>query len=258
MELRILGAHQWESTSHKCACALIDGRIAIDAGSVCSTLSLDEQAGVGALLLSHYHLDHIKDYGALAFQTGERRTLDVLTSSVVRERITSSIIDDGLWLDLEEYPNREAPAVRYRELNGFETEQFEGYRIRAVPVTHSVPCTGFDVLGPDGRRLFYTADTGPEWVKYWPGDATPVDLLITEVTYANRLATLADQVGHQTPAMLERALRRFRENCGYLPRVVVTHLQPPSETEIRDQVAAVATEIGATIVVATEDQRFAV
>lgn len=256
MELRILGAHQWESTTHKCACALIDGRIAIDAGSLCSTLSLAEQAGVGAVLLSHYHLDHVKDFGALAFHTADIRTLQVFGSSVVRDTLTTAITHSGIWLDLEAFPNETTPAVRWHLLDSGARVDWEGYSIRAVPVAHSVPCTGFEVADASGRRLFYTSDTSPGWTASWGPESPRIDVLVTEVTYADRMAELASRVSHQTPATLELALTQFRARCGYLPRVVVTHVQPPHEVEVRSQVAVVAARLGADITVSHEHDRF--
>lgn len=258
MELRILGAHQWESNSHRCACALIDGTIAIDAGSICSALSLDEQAAVRAVLLTHYHLDHVKDFGSLAFHTFDHRTLTVFSSALVRRTVTKAIVDTDIWLDLERFPSPEAPAVRYIEVGAFESVAFDGYTIRGVPVAHAVPCTGFEVTDAAGKRLFYTSDTGPDWVARWNEDSPRLDVLVTEVTFSNRMADLAKRAAHQTPAMLQLALEQFREQCGYLPRVVVTHLQPPHEEAIREEVAIVNRNLAADITVATEDQRFEV
>ena len=66
MELRILGCHGGESPKHKTSSFLIDERIALDAGAVTSMLTLEEQKRVDSVLVSHAHLDHIKDLATLA------------------------------------------------------------------------------------------------------------------------------------------------------------------------------------------------
>src|SRR5690606_12307204 len=66
MELRILGCHGGETPHHKTSSFLVDGRLAIDAGAVTSMLTLEEQRRIEAVLVSHAHLDHIKDLATLA------------------------------------------------------------------------------------------------------------------------------------------------------------------------------------------------
>ena len=43
MHVRVLGAHNLETTKAHHTCFLIDGKIAIDAGSLVSTLGMDER-----------------------------------------------------------------------------------------------------------------------------------------------------------------------------------------------------------------------
>ena len=61
MQLRVLGAHNMESRDTRMECHLIDGVLALDAGSLARALSFEEQRGVRAVLLTHRHFDHIKD-----------------------------------------------------------------------------------------------------------------------------------------------------------------------------------------------------
>jgi len=66
MELRILGCHGGETPKHKTSSFLLDGRVGLDAGAVTSMLTLEEQKKIDACLVSHAHLDHIKDLATLA------------------------------------------------------------------------------------------------------------------------------------------------------------------------------------------------
>ncbi len=61
MLLRILGAHNMESIDTRMECHLIDGVLALDAGSLARSLSFEEQRGIRAILLSHRHFDHLRD-----------------------------------------------------------------------------------------------------------------------------------------------------------------------------------------------------
>src|SRR5579859_4854871 len=70
MELRVVGCHGGETPKHRTSGFLLHGKsgghIAIDAGCLSSGLTLKEQAQLGAVLVSHGHMDHLKDLATLA------------------------------------------------------------------------------------------------------------------------------------------------------------------------------------------------
>ena len=69
MQVRVLGAHNLETDSTHHTCFLVDGQLAIDAGSIASTLARDEQLLVRHVLLTHLHFDHTRDIPTLGLQT---------------------------------------------------------------------------------------------------------------------------------------------------------------------------------------------
>ena len=67
MELRVLGCHGGETPKHRTSSFLLDGRVAVDAGAV--TSMLDARASrhtLEAVIVSHAHLDHVRDLATLA------------------------------------------------------------------------------------------------------------------------------------------------------------------------------------------------
>jgi ribonuclease BN (tRNA processing enzyme) len=66
MEIRILGAHNVESATSKLVSLLVDDVLAVDVGSLTSSLSLEEQQKVSNILLTHCHYDHVRDLAAVA------------------------------------------------------------------------------------------------------------------------------------------------------------------------------------------------
>ena len=66
MELRILGCHGGETARHRSTSFLLDDRVGLDAGATTSMLTLEEQLGLDAVIVSHAHLDHVRDLAALA------------------------------------------------------------------------------------------------------------------------------------------------------------------------------------------------
>ncbi|HMR08664.1 MAG TPA: MBL fold metallo-hydrolase, partial [Polyangiaceae bacterium] len=66
MELRVVGCHGGETPQHRTSAFILDERLAIDAGSLTSGLDLKHQFRLGAVLISHAHLDHIRDLATIA------------------------------------------------------------------------------------------------------------------------------------------------------------------------------------------------
>ena len=58
MKIEVLGAYGGESTECRMTCLLINDGIALDAGSLTQSLSLERQSEVHSIILSHSHLDH--------------------------------------------------------------------------------------------------------------------------------------------------------------------------------------------------------
>jgi len=79
-------------------------------------------------------------------------------------------------------------------------------------------------------------------------------LLITDLTWPNSLATAAKDAGHLCPEMLKEELTEFRRIKGYLPKVVVIHMSPQREPEIKREIREVAKLLGISIDIAREGE----
>ena len=66
-------------------------------------------------------------------------------------------------------------------------------------------------------------------------------------TEQDRYEDFCRRSGHLTPALLRRELEVFRELKGYLPPVVLLHLNPLQEREIGAEISAVAAALEADI-----------
>ena len=58
MLIQVLGGYGGESDLCRMTCLLINGTIALDAGSLSQVLSIERQVGVHSIVLSHSHMDH--------------------------------------------------------------------------------------------------------------------------------------------------------------------------------------------------------
>jgi ribonuclease BN (tRNA processing enzyme) len=238
MKIRILGAHNIESKNTGCACLLIDGVLAIDAGAVTSTLSLKAQGRIKAVLLTHRHYDHVKDLPGLGmnfYLMG--KSLEVYAIQSVFRDLAPHYSDEVLYPDFTLRPP-EKPTLTFKVLEPGKEISAAGYRILPVPMKHAVPVVGFQITAPGGEKLFYTSDTGPGLDECWRQVAP--DLLIIEVNYINKYEELGLKTGHLTPALLQKELEGFRKLKGYLPGVVTVHANPLDEEVLTAELARTA------------------
>jgi len=245
MKIRILGAHNIESRDTRHVCLLIDDTIAVEAGALTSGLSFAEQMKLAAVLLTHQHFDHIRDIPAIGMNFRlQGKQLALYGTQPVYEALTAHLINQELYPNFIESPP-DNPSLRFTILEPGNPVKINGYTVLPVPVKHAVPATGLQVTAPDGKTVFYTADTGPGLADCWR--QVKPELLVIEVTAPNSYEEFARQSGHLTPALLHDELESFREIRGYLPRVVLVHLNPLEEDIIRREIDDVARSLGTDI-----------
>ncbi len=253
MNIQVLGAHNCESQNSKFVCLLIDDKLAIDAGGLTSSLSLSAQQKLRAVLLTHQHYDHIRDIPALAMNFFlHEATIDIYSTLPVYDALTTHLLNGKLYPKFLEQPQQN-PAIKFTIIELGRTEQIEGYNIMAVPVNHTDPTVGYQVTAPDGKSIFYTGDTGPGLSECWQ-QVSP-QLLIIEVTAPDRYQEFAVRVGHLTPSLLKQELINLRELKGYLPQVVVVHMNPVLEKEIEAEIEAIARVLNNPVTLASEGMR---
>ncbi len=250
MDIHILGAHNCESQNTKFISLLIDDSLVLDAGGLTSSLSFPAQQKLKAILLTHQHYDHIRDVPAIAmnfYLSGA--TINIYSIFAVYDALAAHLLDGQLYPNFMERPQGN-PTIKFTVIEPHQTLQIEGYTIMAVPVNHSVPAVGYQITSPDGRAVFYTGDTGPGLADCW--ECVSPQLLIIEVTASNRFEEFGRESRHLTPNLLKQELDDFRKLKGYLPQVVLVHMSPGLEEEIKAEIAVVAEELNSPIALGYE------
>jgi ribonuclease BN (tRNA processing enzyme) len=256
MDIRILGAHNNESTSTSCVTFIVDGTLAVEAGGLTSRLSIQEQQKIDAVLVTHQHLDHIRDIPAIAlnfYRLGA--TLDVYSTAGVGNVIKDHMLNAVVYPEFQNIPENR-PTLSFQEIEPYGLVWVDGHSILPVPVHHAGEAVGYQICDKKGKTVFYTGDTGPDLADCWR-HVSP-QLLIIEVTFANDNEALARQTGHLTPHLLEQELISFRETKGYLPEILAIHMDSVVEPTIRAELAEVAANLQIPIAVAREEMRLQV
>lgn len=253
MKIRLLGAHALEDRDNRLACCLVDGILAIDAGSLTSSLTFQEQLNIKALLLTHHHYDHIKDvitFGATFYNN--RKQCSVYSISPVYDALQYLFNYPGIfYTNVIERPTKN-PALKFTLIEPLKSFHIYGYDILAVPVNHSAPSVGFQITAPNSKKLFYTGDTGSGLEECWH-HVSP-DLLIIENSASDRFIERAREVKHLSPGLLKEELISFRKLKGYLPQIVTTHMFPDEqeEAERKAELEQISLELGVSITIGYE------
>jgi len=250
MRVRILGAHNLETASTRLVSLLIDDVLALDAGAITSSLTLEEQRRIQAVLVSHHHFDHLRDLATLGLNTYYQTTTNVYAPASVIEALRTHILNGILYSKMDERPSPEMPSLRYHPLEAGHQSEVTGYQVLALAMNHSAPTVGFQVMAPDGKSLFYGSDTGPGNGPVW--ERINPDLIILETTLPNAQQALAEESLHLTPRLLKEELILFKKLQGGLPKVLIVHQSPYFENEIAAEVAQVAKELNADIAMSQE------
>lgn len=251
MKIKVLGAHCLESANTRLTSLLVDDILAVDAGGLTSGLNFEAQRKVRAVLVTHRHFDHARDvvligyYNALLPAAEYKDPKRVYSTSGTLDNILGDLLNDRTFPNFTRKLDSGKIPLQLCPLEPYKSEIVEGYTVTAIPVKHSVPAVGYSVASPKGKSFFFTGDTGPGISEAWQ-HVTP-DLLITEVTGTNALEERMIRVGHLTPNLLHQELAQFKEIKGYLPPVLLIHLPPELEDQIREEVAKVAKKLGADI-----------
>jgi ribonuclease BN (tRNA processing enzyme) len=224
MELRVLGCSGGEAEGNRLTCLLVNGVLAIDAGSLTQALTTQEQVGIRQIFISHSHLDHIC---TLPFFTknifGHTEVpVEIHALPETLDALRRHLFNDELWPDFSVIPSPDNPIIRFSEIEPGRTYEVEGLRITPILVNHLVPCVGY-VVEDDHSAFVFTSDTAEtERVYEVANETANLKLFITEASFPNAQGWLAEASKHLTPERLGQELKKLKVDVP----VGIYHLTP--------------------------------
>lgn len=226
MKVEILGAYGGSTDTTFLTSFLIDDFLAVDAGSLTQTLSLERQAALRHILISHSHLDHTLSLPFLADNLFGMldAPLQVYATQTVVDGIKSHIFNEVTWPDFSVLPSPEKPTIAFNVVGSESTFSVNGYTVVAVPVNHIVPTSAFLITNPEATSsVLYTADTCNTDRVWEIANACPtLKAVIVDCSFPNDMKDLAQMSGHLTPELLAEDLKKLKVECD----VLVYHLKP--------------------------------
>ncbi|NPA40378.1 MAG: 3',5'-cyclic-nucleotide phosphodiesterase [Thermodesulfobacteria bacterium] len=234
MKLQVLGSYGGGAIGFHLSAFLLNEELLLDAGSVISHLSITEQLKIKGVFITHSHFDHIRDLPVLAdnFLAGESTKLRVFSIPEVIEALKKHIFNDIIWPDFTKIPSTNEGILEFIPVYNKKKFNFEGYEITPIFTKHTVPSTGY-LFCKDGKKLFYSGDTGPNSEPWISLKGIELDALIAEVSFPERMEDIAIASMHYTPSMF------FKEVLTLSPppkNIYVFHLKPSFKEEISKEI----------------------
>lgn len=233
MELIVLGASGSYNGRHgPCSGYLVrtaEANLWVDCGN--GTLSVLHEhvdpAEVDAIVISHEHPDHCADlYGMhVLWHYGLERTgLPVLAPEGAEHRLGALVRDWG-------------GAFDWRAIDPDRPVEIKDARLAFSRTDHPIPTYAVEIAG-DGRRLVYTADTGPGWDvgAFAPG----ADLVLSEASHLHAARRTTIHLSAREAGEAARAA-----GAG---RLVLTHVWPTVDLDAIGEEGSAA--FGAEVVLA--------
>lgn len=237
MQLRVLGCHGGETPKHRTSSFLVGDTVAIDAGAITGSLSLDEQERIRSVLVSHPHMDHIRDLATLADNRCQQggSTLEIVGIPATIEALRKHLFNDVIWPDFTRIDATGGPTVRYVEVEPNHSANVDAYQVTPVMVNHTVDTSAF-IIRQNHKSIVYSGDTGPT-EDLWTHINALDDLqaLMMEVSFPNDETDLANASRHLTPEMLASELGKL-EHAKELP-ILLYHIKPTFEARVLRELA---------------------
>ena len=254
MKVRVLGAHNLEGGGARHTCFLVDDHMAIDAGSLVTSLSPGELVNIRAVLLTHRHFDHVRDLPSLGLATLDSDgTIPLYGLPNTLDTISTRLMDGVLYPDFTKSLSERPPKYSLQTVTSMQTFTVSDYAVRPIWVPHAAPAVGYIVHQAEGRSTAYCGDTGGGLLPFFEDPFKP-DPIFVEVTFGHRMEDRAKLTGHLTARLLQGELEKARGQNLTIPRIMIVHRSPDLDQEITEELQDVAAELGVEITLAHEGQ----
>ncbi len=235
MRMHVLGCFGGEALGCRLTSLLIEDRFLLDAGSVTTGLTLQAQAAVDHILITHAHISHIVDLAYLSdnlFMV-RPRPIEVWSIPPVIDQIKTHLFNNILWPNFSNLPSTLRPTLTFHTLSEGRPHQLGRYEVTAVRVDHTIEAVGY-VISDGASALLYQGDSSLTRELWQVANRTAhLYTIIAEASFPNRLHKHAVMTGHLTPAMLHADLAQLTGQ----PALYAHHMKPQYVAEILHDLA---------------------
>jgi ribonuclease BN (tRNA processing enzyme) len=219
------------------SCFVIDGRVAIDAGSIAIGLTDAEREGVRDVIITHPHMDHIATLPILVDDLFAflREPVRIHCTEEVCHILERDVFNGTVYPPFQKFSNERTRVMEFVTFRTGEEFRVAHLRVTAVPVNHIVPTVGM-ILSDGDTTIAFSSDTAAT-DEFWQlaNREARVKALLIEASFPNFLAKLADTSGHLTPEALGQELCKLTHTD---LDILVMHLKPSFREQLIRELAA--------------------
>ena len=236
MNIRVLGCYGSHLPGYGTTSFLVDETLLVDGGTITSVLSIEEQLKIEAILLTHAHLDHLRDIMFLVdnlFSLKRRAPLVLIGTPRILETVHAHLFNGLVWPDFFAIPAANDPVLKMQPIQPCGILKLNSWYVKATPVHHTVETVAYTVSSTD-EAVIFIGDTGPTEAVW--NEANKVDQLravFVETSLPNRQEELARVTRHLTPRTLAGELDKM--NNRDVP-VYVFHVKMNYDEEIEQEI----------------------
>jgi ribonuclease BN (tRNA processing enzyme) len=214
---------------------LINGTIAIDAGSLGFSLTGDQLARVGHVILTHSHLDHV---ASLPIAIAEvfprlRRPMRIYGTDVVLQAVRDHLLNGVIWPDFARIRMLDSHqmAMEFVPVRHQEPFEIEGLRMTAIPVNHEVPTIGLVVEAPDATVVFTSDTSRTDAIWAAAGRHENLSAVFVDCSFPDEFEQLAEQSGHLTPRLVAAEAAKLSRPA----QIICVHIKPDTREKVLTQ-----------------------
>jgi cAMP phosphodiesterase len=212
VDIRVLGCHGSQLPGYNTTSFLLDNKILLDAGTITPLLTVEEQNNIRYILITHAHLDHVKDMMFLAdnlYYLKKDHPLLIYSTPYIIDVLRTHLFNGIIWPDFSILPTPDNTVLKFMDIRPGEKIRLDSLDVTAILVHHVVETVGYAIESEEGSVLFI-GDTGPTQ-EIWEvaNRIKNLKAIFVETSLPNNMKEIADMTGHLTPGTLEQELKKL-------------------------------------------------
>jgi cAMP phosphodiesterase len=239
MQIRVLGCHGSQTPGCNTTSFLLNGNTLVDAGTITSLLTIEEQLKINHVLITHAHLDHVRDIMFLAdnicYLQKERPLLIVATQTII-DTLKTHLFNNVVWPDFSLLPDPKNPVLKFKTIKPGEKITLDSMEVTAVLVNHIVETVSYAIESKEGS-IVIIGDTGPtEEVWNVANSLHNLKAVFVETSLPNSMEDIAQMTGHLTASGLAEELKKLNTHN---PQIYLYHMKLHYRESIQREIAVI-------------------
>ncbi|MEA2101924.1 MAG: MBL fold metallo-hydrolase [Thermodesulfobacteriota bacterium] len=233
MKIEVLGCSGSMMKGYNTTSMLVNQEVLVDAGSAASVLDPEALFGIRHILLTHAHIDHIKELPFIlesVFSTDRVHGITVWASRDTIDILREHIFNNMVWPDMEGL-DISRDLLHFEAFTGPEFD-IGDIHVRVVPVEHSLGSVGF-LLSQGPSQVLFSGDTAysRDLFDLAHSMGSKAALFFVEASFPDAQEEIARASHHLTPSMIRKGLHGRMDG---FPGVIACHIKPQYLKEVID------------------------